>query len=172
MLPQRIPFALTCALTCALALSATATTALAQEPSPGCEMPFNPTPPAAVTGRTVLEQASITLPGAGAAAPVAIQLEAGRSYVIETYGLSGATDTILSVRRGSGGAGSPSDAVVAENDDVESGTLWSRVRITATTAGTYFAHVRPYDPSTGGTFGLRVTEVAASEGPLRGPKIR
>ncbi|HJL32725.1 MAG TPA: caspase family protein, partial [Polyangiaceae bacterium LLY-WYZ-15_(1-7)] len=50
-----------------------------------------------------------------------VQLEAGRRYVVTTGGLTGATDTVLEVRR--------DGQVVAQNDDVTPGDLSSRVEL-------------------------------------------
>ena len=46
--------------------------------------------------------------------------------------------------------------MLAENDDADG--LASRVTFTPPSSGSYYAHMRPYAPGTGGTFGLRVVE--------------
>lgn len=119
-----------------------------------------PTPANNGGGTVHFERRGVALPGTNdfAALPVfEMQLEAGRTYTIETFDLAGSTDTVLSLRRSSGGAPSPGDTVVAENDDAN-GTLASAVTFTPNESGAYYAHVRPYAPQTGGTFGLRVIE--------------
>jgi hypothetical protein len=86
------------------------------------------------------------------------ELEAGTTYVIETYDLVGDTDTVLELRRSSDPRQAvESDAVVAENDDTEG--LASRVEITPNETGAYYAHVRPYSAETGGTFSIRIIEL-------------
>ncbi len=86
------------------------------------------------------------------------QLEAGHTYVIETYALEGATDTVLELRQSSDPRQAvESDAVVAENDDTDG--LASRVEITPNESGAYYAHIRPYSAETGGTFSVRLIEV-------------
>lgn len=107
--------------------------------------------PGGVSRNVVLERDRVELPGSGAAPSFPVELEAGRTYVIETYDLAGATDTVLSLRRTDG-------SVVVENDDA-GGSLASRVEWSADRSGTYRIEVRPYAPQTGGTFGLRVVEL-------------
>ena len=100
-----------------------------------------------VSRNVVLERTGVTLPGQGAFEQmpiVPLTLEAGHTYVVETFGLEGATDTVLELRRGNG-APNERDATVAENDDA-GGSLASRVRITASEGGSYYARVRPYSP--------------------------
>jgi len=120
--------------------------------------------PGGVSRRVVSERDGIELAGTndfGALPSVPMQLEAGHTYVVETYDLAGATDTVLELRRQMGAAPAPSDPVIALNDDASG--LASRVEWTADRAGTYYAHVRPYAPQTGGTFGLRVVELIRDE---------
>ncbi|MCA9605605.1 MAG: PPC domain-containing protein, partial [Myxococcales bacterium] len=125
-------------------------------PAPSVSPAPLPTPGASTVH---VEQRGITLPDSPdfAAQPsFEMELEAGRTYVIETFDLAGSTDTVLSIHQPSGGAPSASDRVLAENDDADG--LASRVTFTPPQSGAYYAHVRPYGPGTGGTFGFRVTE--------------
>lgn len=86
------------------------------------------------------------------------QFVAGRTYIVETYDLVGATDTVLELRASSSPTqADESDRIVAENDDAEG--LASRVRYTPSEDGAFYAHVRPYDESTGGTFSIRIIEL-------------
>lgn len=108
--------------------------------------------------RVVLEREGVALP-----ATVPLAFEVGRTYVVETFGLSGRTDTVLELRRG--------EEVVAENDD-DGQSLASRVRFTVEQPGSYSALVRPYSPETGGTFGLRVVELVEVDRPIDVPSPR
>lgn len=90
------------------------------------------------------------------------QFVAGRTYIIETYDLIGATDTVLELRESSSPThADASDRIVAENDDADG--LASRVRYTPSEDGAFYGHVRPYDESTGGTFSLRIVECAEAD---------
>jgi len=114
------------------------------------------------TGRALIERSNITLPASrdfSALPAIEMQLEAGHTYVIETFDLAGNTDTTIALRRGNG-APSPSDEVLAENDDA-GGSLASRITYRAAEGGSYYVHVAPYGPDTGGTFSLRVMDVGA-----------
>lgn len=86
------------------------------------------------------------------------ELTAGTTYVIETHGLVGDTDTVLELRRSSDPTTAvETDAVVVENDDTDG--LASRVEFTPSETGAYYAHVRPYAEQTGGTFSIRIIEL-------------
>jgi len=86
------------------------------------------------------------------------ELNGGTTYVIETYALQGETDTVLELRRSSDPRQAvETDGIVAENDDTEG--LASRVEFTPSETGAYYAHVRPYADSTGGTFSIRLIEL-------------
>jgi len=114
--------------------------------------------------RVVFENRAITLPGTqdfGALPRVDLPLEAGHTYVVETFELAGSTDTVLELRRQQGAAPSERDPVLAQNDDAGDG-LASAVRWTADAPGTYYAVVHPYAPETGGTFGLRLVQLVES----------
>jgi len=176
MMPfQKISLALALGLTLAALVPVTT---LAQERDCVSEIerppvvgPRTPPGPPAVRGTTVLDRTNLTLPGTAEGMTVPLRLEAGHTYVIETHGLTVSTDTVLEIRRATAAAPSASDPVVGQNDDVQSGVLWSRVRFTPGQSGDYYARVRAYDPTTGGTFSLRVVEPSAStSSPLTGPK--
>lgn len=134
-----------------------------EDVSPSCPlvMPSRPTP--RTPGRVITEVAQIELPGSTdfAALPSLgnYALESGHTYVFETVDLSPGADTVIELRRANGPMRSSGDAVVAQNDDAR-GSLASRIEWTADASGDYYLHVRPYDPSSTGTFGLRVVEVA------------
>ncbi|MCB9591546.1 MAG: caspase family protein [Sandaracinaceae bacterium] len=127
----------------------------------------------AASRNVVLERGGVSLPGTMDAASLPsfpLTFEAGHTYVVETFDLAGDTDTVLQLRMGSGRPASESDRVVAENDDA-GGTLASRVRWTARESGSYYALVRPYDVSTGGTFGIRVIELGGSGSASTPPSV-
>jgi len=119
------------------------------------------------THRDVLaEQTDLTLPGTmdlSALPTLELDVEAGATYVVETYDLAGRTDTVLELRRATGAAPSANDPIVAQNDDA-GGTLASRLQWTASDSGRYHVVVRPYHESTGGTFSLRATAVRREHG--------
>ncbi|MFK7989736.1 MAG: caspase domain-containing protein [Sandaracinaceae bacterium] len=114
--------------------------------------------------RNVLsEQSGMNLPGDAALQNlprVELNAQPGLTYVIETFDLGPNTDTMLELRQRLGAAPADSDPVVAQNDDADG--LASRIQWTASSAGAYYAVVRPYAAQTGGTFGLRVVEVTPS----------
>ena len=74
---------------------------------------------------------------------VRFDMEAGRTYVVQTGGLAGGADTIIQLYA--------PDCVVmlAENDDY-GGELWSRIEWTATVAGSYAVRIINYDPTIAG----------------------
>ncbi len=137
--------------------------------------PLRVADPPAPTGRSLLEQQGVSLPSAGdfSAMPnvEGLRLEAGHRYVIETFGLSAGTDTVIELRRAANGTTSETDAVVAENDD-RPGSLASSIEWEADRSGSYYVHVRPYDENSGGMFNIRVTDTgagnpqSASNGPV------
>lgn len=104
--------------------------------------------------RVVMSQDSMSL-GASPAVAATPTLTAGRSYIIETFGLSANADTILTLRSGG--------ATLAENDDADG--LASRIVFTAPATGAFEIGVRPYAPNTTGTFGIRILELAEGEEP-------
>jgi len=81
----------------------------------------------------------------------------GSEYKIYTLDLSAGLDTYMKVYDTQG-------ALMASNDDAESGTRRSQVRITASVDGFYYVHLINQDPSdsTGKTYCLQVDEVLAS----------
>jgi serralysin len=81
-----------------------------------------------------------------------ITLVAGQSYTFSTI-LGSIGDTVLRLRDSSGNQ-------IATNDDVGGGYLWSEIRYTATTSGTFFLDVTGFGGDTG-TFYLTSTAPVA-----------
>lgn len=81
-------------------------------------------------------------------------LEAGRTYVIETFDLVGGADTVMQLRRSSGPTPLDSDEVVARDDDGGVGYA-SRVEVTPTETGAFYASIEAYQGRTG-QFSFRV----------------
>ncbi len=76
---------------------------------------------------------------------IAVQLEAGQTYVFTAYGSGGAgglADPVLAVRDSSGG-------LLLENDDAMTGNRNSAVTFTPSVSGTYYLDVGGYGGSTG-----------------------
>jgi len=86
-----------------------------------------------------------------------VELTAGTHYLIETGALGGAADTVIELVR--------DGQVLAQNDDAAPGDLSSRVELTAPATGTYEVRVRPYAPSTLGSYSLRVASLGDSSFP-------
>ena len=78
------------------------------------------------------------------------QAVAGTSYVFQTT-LGTLYDSVLTL------LGHDGQIVIAQNDDIASGNLASRVAWQAPNGGTYYLVVASYPASGGGTFGLQLT---------------
>lgn len=92
------------------------------------------------------------------------ELQAGRTYLAETFELTEGCDTILRLYRWVDPQNSEEVVLVAENDDVDyaAGNLASRIEWACDQDGQYYLEIARYGANSGGTGRIRFDDVTAS----------